>query len=113
MVGPHQPFPVSVQTAALMRQKNRCGSCGTPISAIGQSGASTHRFGEGAEGHHVIPHQMGGPLTLDNCVVLCKSCHYSVHRGGHFAYTQQYDSVKSLPMPQKIAAIAKLYPHYR
>jgi hypothetical protein len=56
---------------------------------------------------------MGGPLTLDNCVVLCKSCHYSVHRGGHFAYTQQYDSVKSLPMPQKIAAIAKLYPHYR
>src|SRR4051812_25544791 len=105
MVGPHQPFPSIVQKAALQRQRSKCGSCGTAISAIGTAGAGAHKFGESAEGHHVIPHQLGGPLTVDNCVVLCKACHYSVHRGGHYAYTQQYDSVKSLPMAQKIQAI--------
>jgi 5-methylcytosine-specific restriction endonuclease McrA len=113
MVGPHKPFPISIQNDALKRQRGKCGSCGSPIFSVGTSGASAHKFGEGAEGHHVIPHQMGGPLTLENCVVLCKSCHYSVHRGGHWKYTEQYNFVKGLPMAQRIAAVAKLYPHYR
>jgi hypothetical protein len=55
---------------------------------------------------------MGGPLTLENCVVLCKSCHYSVHQGGRWKFTDQYDFVKNLPMAQRIAAVAKLYPNY-
>lgn len=112
MVEPHKPFPSSVQNEALKRQRGKCGSCGSPISGLGKAGAPSHRFGEGAEGHHVIPHQLNGPLTLENCIVLCKSCHYSVHSGGHWKFTRQYDFVKNLPMAQKIMAIAKLYPHY-
>src|ERR1700712_3733971 len=113
MLGPHRPFPRPVQQMPLSRQRGKCASCGTPITAPGKTGAPNHAFGESAEGHHVIPHQLGGPLTEANCVVLCKSCHYSVHRGGHWKYTQQYNSVKGLPMNAQIAAIARLYPHYR
>jgi hypothetical protein len=83
------------------------------ILAVGKAGASSHPFREGVEAHHVIPHQLGGPVSLENCIVLCRSCHYSVHRGGHWKYTQQYDSVQSLPMTLKITNIARLYPHYR
>lgn len=46
------------------------------------------------------------------CVVLCGSCHCSVHRGDHWSYKDQYDFPGRLPMAKKIAAVAKLYPHY-
>ncbi|MBI1178937.1 MAG: hypothetical protein GC201_00160 [Alphaproteobacteria bacterium] len=112
MADKHTPFPAYVQKLALARQKFRCASCGTRILGIGKSGAQGHTFGEGAEGHHVIPHKMGGPITLENCVVLCRSCHLSAHQGGLWADTCIYRDVVSLPMPQQIARIAALYPHY-
>jgi len=55
----------------------------------------------------------GGPLTPDNCVILCRACHLSAHQGGRFADVSIYDDLKSLTMPAKIARIAALYPHYR
>ena len=109
----HKRFPAATQVQALERQKFRCASCGTRIFAIGEAGRATHEFGEGAEGHHVIPHKMGGPITVENCVVLCGSCHLSAHQGGHWGDLSIYDDIAKLPLSQQIAQIAALYPHYR
>lgn len=69
MADDHQRFPASMQKLALARQGFRCASCGTATTAIGEAGSASHRFGERAEGHHVIPHKMGGPISIENCVV--------------------------------------------
>jgi HNH endonuclease len=109
----HLNFPPSIQVLALGRQRHRCASCGTKIASIGRAGQATHKFGEGAEGHHVIPHKMGGPITVENCVVLCRACHLNAHQGGRWRDISIYADVAALPMAQKIATIAKEYPHYR
>lgn len=112
MTNPHMGFPKAVQAAALMRQRDRCASCGTRISGLGRSGSQQHDFGEGVEAHHVIPHKLGGPLTIDNCVVICRACHLNAHQGGRFADVSIYNDVVNLGMPKRIAKIAALYPHY-
>nr|WP_254444475.1 MULTISPECIES: HNH endonuclease signature motif containing protein [unclassified Ruegeria] len=113
MPGKHKPFPKRIQEAALKRQKSKCGSCGTKISSIGKAGKADHKYGESAEGHHVIPHSLGGPLTKENCVILCQSCHYSAHGGGAYRKTKrQYEDVQNLPMAQQIKKIAKLFRYY-
>ncbi|MGO9413427.1 MAG: HNH endonuclease [Spirochaetia bacterium] len=113
MPSDHQRFPTPVQQLALVRQKFRCASCGTHISAVGEAGTGVHRFGERAEGHHVIPHKMGGPITVENCVVVCRACHSSAHQGGRWRDISIYADTANLSMPQKIAKIAAGYPHYR
>lgn len=79
-------FTVSTQQQALARQHYKCASCGTNISGLGQTGQSSHLFGEGAQAHHVWHLKSGGPASLDNCVILCQSCHYSAHEGGNYRY---------------------------
>ena len=113
MTDSHAPFPKPVQKEALERQRRRCASCRTIITGLGRSGAQQHVFGEGVEAHHVIPHKLGGPLTPENCVIICRACHLSAHQGGWFADVSIYNDLKSLTMPAKIARIAALYPHYR
>ena len=81
-----EDFDRNVQTHALMRQKNKCASCGEKISALGLMGRETHRFGEGAHAHHVKHVKFGGKGTLDNCVILCQACHYSAHEGGNYRF---------------------------
>jgi len=95
-----------------VRQKFRCGSCGNPIAQIGEAGQASHRFGERAEGHHVIPHKMGGPISVENCVVLCRACHYNAHQAGRWADISIYSDIAKLSMPARIQKIARLYPHY-
>jgi HNH endonuclease len=109
----HRRFTARIQRQALARQKFHCASCGTPIAEIGEAGRANHRFGERAEGHHVIPHKMGGPVTVENCVVLCGACHYSAHQGGLWGDISIYDDIEKLPMATRIEQIASLYPHYR
>jgi 5-methylcytosine-specific restriction endonuclease McrA len=111
--GPHKSFPEPIQRAALARQKHRCASCGSKIYDIGQRGRSRHQFGEGAQGHHVIAHTAGGPITVENCVIVCyPSCHYSAH-AGNWRDISIYSDIKELPMQEQIRKIAALYPHYR
>ena len=113
MSASHMRFPAAMQMQALTRQKFRCAGCGTRITAIGEAARESHKFGERAEGHHVIPHKMGGPITVENCVVLCQACHLNAHQGGRWRDVAIYADVGMLPMPKKIAKIAALYPHYR
>lgn len=77
-------FSTATMKAALRRQHQRCGSCGTRMTEIGLAGRDTHRHGEGAEAHHIRHVKAGGRGDLANCVILCKACHYSVHEGGNF-----------------------------
>lgn len=77
-------FSRSTQQQALTRQKFRCASCGTRIYGLGFTGRAEHKYGEGAHAHHVRPIQYRGSASLDNCVILCQSCHYSVHEGGRY-----------------------------
>jgi 5-methylcytosine-specific restriction endonuclease McrA len=85
---PHRfdEFTVGTQQEALARQRYKCASCGTLILGLGQVGQKAHRFGEGAHAHHVLHIKLGGTATLDNCVILCQSCHYSAHEGGNYRY---------------------------
>jgi hypothetical protein len=112
MPSDHLRFPGPVQRLALARQKFRCGSCGTIIWAPGRTGQTEHEFGEGAEGHHVVPHILGGPITIDNCIVLCRSCHLNAHQGGRWGDVTIYADLARLPMPERIAKMSALYPHY-
>jgi len=79
-------FSSSTKLAALIRQKNVCACCGDRISHLGDSGRSTHRFGEGARAHHINHVKLQGSSNVNNCVILCQSCHYSVHEGGNYRF---------------------------
>jgi 5-methylcytosine-specific restriction endonuclease McrA len=112
MADAHQNFPAAMQKAALVRQNFRCASCGEHVAGIGNQGADVHVFGEGAEGHHVIPHKLGGPISIANCVILCRSCHMSAHQGGRYADVSIYKDLWRYSMANKIEMVARLYPHY-
>jgi hypothetical protein len=85
---------------ALARQLFRCASCGTRITAPGNAGRGDHRFGEGAQAHHVRHVQFGGSAELDNCVIICQACHYAVHEGGNYRFGT-------------VVGTAADYPHFR
>src|SRR6478752_4808266 len=55
-----EEFPRAIQELALGRQKNLCASCGTPIARLGNTGRADHKFGEGAQAHHVRHVKFGG-----------------------------------------------------
>jgi 5-methylcytosine-specific restriction endonuclease McrA len=76
-------FSVVTQKTALARQQNLCASCGTIIFVLGNAAQGEHEFGEGAQAHHRKHVKLGGLATLDNCVILCQSCHYSAHEGDY------------------------------
>lgn len=79
-------FSRSTQELALARQRNMCASCGTHIFALGDAGQAEHRYGEGSQAHHIRHVKFGGSDSVDNCVILCNSCHYSVHEGGNYRF---------------------------
>jgi hypothetical protein len=79
-------FSVVMQKLALARQQNLCASCGTHIERLGEAGCASHRFGEGAQAHHVKHIKFRGTSDVGNCVILCDSCHYSAHEGGNYRF---------------------------
>ena len=79
-------FSGTTKKLALARQIFRCGSCGTRISCLGNAGQAEHKYGEGAQAHHLSHIKFGGSHSVDNCVILCQSCHYSAHEGGNYRF---------------------------
>ncbi len=79
-------FDIGTMKQALGRQKYRCGSCGEIIKALGEAGRADHKFREIVHAHHMKPIKAGGLAVLDNCVILCQSCHYSAHEGGNYRF---------------------------
>jgi 5-methylcytosine-specific restriction endonuclease McrA len=90
-------FSLGTQQQALLRQKNRCASCGTSIFGLGNSGQGRHKFGEGAQAHHVRHIKFAGTADVDNCVILCQSCHYSAHEGGNYRFGSVVGSRSDFP----------------
>ena len=82
---------------ALLRQGNRCASCGTSIFYLGNKGRSTHYYGESAQAHHIRPIKSGGTSSENNCVIICESCHYSVHEGGNYRHGTVVGSSRMFP----------------
>lgn len=108
-------FSARTIKGASARQNGYCASCGTRIWKMGNDGAPQHRFGERAEAHHVIPVLAGGTAHVDNCVILCRSCHYSAHQGGRWADISLYEKRGSGKTPVHVAVktIAAEYPFYK
>ncbi|MGY0779205.1 HNH endonuclease [Azospirillum argentinense] len=79
-------FLTSIQREALKRQGYKCAACGTRIYRLGRLGADLHKYGESAQGHHIKHAKVGGKDTVENCVIICQSCHYSVHEGGNYRH---------------------------
>jgi hypothetical protein len=79
-------FTLSVKELALARQRNVCASCGTRIFDLRKAGRENHKFGEVAHAHHIKHAKFGGKGDLNNCVILCWSCHYSAHEGGNYRF---------------------------
>jgi HNH endonuclease len=84
---------------------------------MGNDGARLHKFGERAEVHHVVPVLAGGTSQVDNCVILCRSCHYSAHQGGLWSDVSIYgESARENGGKLEFASvetIAKEYPFYK
>lgn len=79
-------FSLATKQAALARQKNRCASCGTHFHELGDASKEQHEYGEGVKAHHIQHVKSGGSNTVDNCAIICDSCHYCVHEGGNFRF---------------------------
>jgi hypothetical protein len=77
------------------------------------AGAAEAARSELRHGRHVIPHKMGGPITEENCVLLCRSCHRNAHQGGRWRDTAIYKDILELTVAGQIAKIAARYPHYQ
>jgi 5-methylcytosine-specific restriction protein A len=61
-------FPNKVKRDALQRAKDNGGKCENPGCGAFLSFSKYHY-------DHVIPDQMGGEATLENCQVICFACH--------------------------------------
>jgi 5-methylcytosine-specific restriction endonuclease McrA len=79
-------FSTTTKEQAFARQKNRCGSCGASINKLGFDSILRNKYGERAEAHHIEHIKYGGLSSVENCVIICQSCHYSLHEGGNYRY---------------------------
>jgi Domain of unknown function (DUF222)/HNH endonuclease len=59
--------PDGIRRAVAARDRG-CARCGKPPSWC--------------EIHHVLPWENGGPTSVENCVMACRSCHRLIHHGG-------------------------------
>ena len=79
-----QEFSQSTKLLALQRQNKKCASCGQNIQSLFVIGRISHKYGEAVHAHHLRHVQQGGTNAVFNCVIICESCHYSIHEGGNY-----------------------------
>src|SRR4051794_8455870 len=94
-----EEFDSRTKKAALERQGFVCAVCGLMLWNPGKKFQPFHDFGEWAEAHHIKPVLSGGTADVQNCVVICQACHYSIHGGGSYKVNQRFSS--------------KDFPHYK
>ena len=80
---PKREFSYQTKLRALDRQKYLCASCGDPILPFDGSLVSV-AWGECAHAHHLTYMREHGGGNVENCVILCSSCHYNAHEGGRY-----------------------------
>ena len=72
MAGRPSEFRQSVKSQARFRQWGHCGLCGNSLDSLYE------------HAHHVRPVASGGTATVENCVILCDTCHYRAHADGSY-----------------------------
>lgn len=76
MSRPH--FSRATIEAAYRRQRNRCAMCGHSLRKLFEY------YGESSAAHHILRVADGGSHDLDNCAILCETCHQQAHNWGQF-----------------------------
>jgi len=76
MARPH--FSHTVIDQAYHRQRYRCAICGESLRKL------WNWYGEKSAAHHIRRVADGGSHTLDNCAILCETCHQQAHNWGNF-----------------------------
>ena len=76
MSRPH--FSRSIIDQAYLRQRYRCGMCGGSLQRLWND------YGQDSFAHHIRRVADGGSHTLDNCVILCETCHQQAHNWGNY-----------------------------
>jgi 5-methylcytosine-specific restriction endonuclease McrA len=71
-------FTRTTKDQAFLRQKGRCAMCGGYLPKL------YDWYGEGSAAHHIRRVADGGSRHLDNCVILCETCHLQAHDWGKF-----------------------------
>jgi hypothetical protein len=79
-----EEFGQATKLAALERQECLCAMCASLIVPCANKQLISVAWGETAHAHHRRPMQQKGKGTVDNCVIVCRSCHYSAHFGGNY-----------------------------
>ncbi len=87
---PAKEFSYQTKRRALDRQDYLCASCASLILPFDGRLVSV-AWEESAHAHHRKPMHSGGGGNVENCVILCSSCHYSAHEGGRY---RPYDEKK-------------------
>ncbi|MGJ5814508.1 HNH endonuclease [Paludibaculum fermentans] len=88
---------MATKRTALARQKSLCATCGTEIQTLATSGREMHKFGEAAHAHHIKHAKFGGDASVNNCVIVCDSCHYCIHEGGRYRHGTVVGEISDFP----------------
>lgn len=80
---PAKEFSYQTKRRALDRQDYLCASCASLILPFDGRLVSV-AWEESAHAHHLRFMRKQGDGTVENCVILCSSCHYNAHEGGRY-----------------------------
>ena len=94
---PEEEFTRQIKLAALARQSHLCASCASLILPFAGRRLVSVAWGESAHAHHRKPMKLGGQGNIENCVILCESCHYSVHEGGNYLHGTDWGRIEDFP----------------
>ena len=93
---PAKEFSYQTKRRALDRQDYLCASCASLILPFDGKLVSV-AWEESAHAHHRKPMHAGGGGNLENCVILCSSCHYSAHEGGRYRTGTEWGRIRDFP----------------
>lgn len=88
---PHE-FVAETKRRALARQDFLCAMCGSLILPFGSTMVSV-AWGETSHAHHRKPIKSGGSGNVENCVIICESCHYIAHEGGNYRHGGEWGRI--------------------
>ena len=88
-VGRKQRFATEAQRAALIIRDKHCIGCG--------------RSAAWCEAHHILEWSRGGPTDIDNLVLVCTSCHHSIHDDGGIVCRGRNGAHELRPPPKPYA----------
>jgi hypothetical protein len=64
---------------------------------VATSGREAHEYGETAHAHHIKHAKFADDASVENCVIICWSCHYSIHEGGNYRGGTVEDEISDFP----------------